>query len=120
MLNKSIQKEARVSEAVSTSMSAAILQSKMRYAKKATPEDHYHNKISQAILETSSETGNDEDEPIAAQSRGIEPTRKKKRTTQAHVSIEANKAHTKMCNKAMKMMDKIQSVSNEYNTSNTD
>ena len=92
ILNKSIQKEARVSEAVSTSMSAAILQSKMRYAKKATPEDRYHNKISQVNLETSSEPEKDEDEPIAAQTRGIEPTRKKKRTTQARASIEANKA----------------------------
>ena len=48
ILNNSIQKEARDREPESMSMSAGIIKSKMRYAKKAAPEDHRHDRISEA------------------------------------------------------------------------
>ena len=38
----------------------------------------------------------------------------------ARLSVEANKAHTKMCQKAMQMMDKIHSILKDYETSDTD
>ncbi len=119
ILNKSIQKEARDREPESTSMSAAIIKSKMRYAKKAAPEDRRRDRISEANFQTSSEDENDEAESIGTQTRAIEPTRKKKRT-RARSSVEANKAHTKMCRKAMQMMDKIHSILKDYETSDTD
>ena len=109
IVNKSIQKEARDRDPESTSMSAAIVNAKMRNAKKASPETRTRQKISEVNLETSSEDVNDEDDPVSSQTRATEPTRKKKRK-RASSSVEANRAHRKMCDKAMKMMDKIQSI----------
>ncbi len=65
ILNKSIQKEARDRELPeSTSMSAAIIKSKMRYGKKEAPEDRRRNRISEANFQTSSEDENDEAELV--------------------------------------------------------
>ena len=64
ILNKSIQKEARDREPESTSMSAAIIKSKMRYGKKEAPEDRRRDRISEANFQTSSEDENDEAESI--------------------------------------------------------
>ena len=119
IVNKSIQKEARDRDPESTSMSAAIINAKMRYAKKAFPETRTRQKISEVNLETSSEDVNDEDDPVSSQTRATEPTRKKKRK-RASSSVEPNRAHRKMCDKAMKMMDKIQSILKDYETSDTD
>ena len=119
IVNKSIQKEARDRDPESMSMSAAIINAKMRYAKKSFPETRTRQKISEVNLETSSEDVNDEDDPVSSQTRATEPTRKKKRK-RASSSVEPNRAHRKMCDKAMKMMDKIQSILKDYETSDTD
>ena len=89
IVNKSIQKEARDRDPESTSMSAAIINAKMRYAKKASPETRTRQKISEVNLKTSSEDVNDEDDPVSSQTSATEPTRKKKRK-RASSSVEAN------------------------------
>lgn len=100
-------------------MFTETLKHKMRYSKKTNSEERYRQKLNQANLEASSDAESDlGDGPVATQVRSVEPTRKKKkRNTGYRSTIEANKIHTKMRNRAMQIMDEIESVLEDTHTS---
>lgn len=114
----------------STTMASAIQNSKMRYAKKSTPEERAQRKFDFAanITDSSEEDNVVNDEQVVETSRGDDddcdedddakgskkPNKKKKRR-QNHAK-KASETHTKMCNKAMKMMDKISNMLEKFDS----
>lgn len=122
----------------SQSMTQMIAKSKMRYARKATPEERRLSKFAHAASVQSSDScgeeppvdpsGDVEDRPAAAEASGSDsPPRKapkkkgqKGKKRREKLAREANQAHAQMCNKAMRMMDKINSVLEKFDDTDSD
>ena len=122
----------------SQSMTQMIAKGKMRYARKATPEERRLTKFAHAANTQSSDSceeeppvdpsGDVEDRPAVAEASGGDSPRrrapkkqgKKGRKRREKFAKEANQAHTQMCNKAMRMMDKINSLLEKFDDTDSD
>jgi len=128
--------ENEASSSHSKTMASVIKNSKMRYAKKSTPEERRQSKFDLAANVESTSSEEDENPSIEradyAESELAGPSRydddaqtlkkqgsKRKKRGQKYAK-EANEAHTKMCNKAMGMMDKINRVLDKYDDTDSD
>lgn len=117
IVSQNLQKAKQLTATTSTSetaMSQTIVDNRMRYAKKCSPEERKSAKFSQAACldEDSSGTDADADLPGEANPTSPEPKqdkpKKKRSRKRQRKSEEAHKAHTEMCGKAVKMMSKIE------------
>ena len=98
-----------------------IKKSKMRYARKFTPEERRLSKFAQSSdscedkpsIERGDPSGGEEEKPAepakAPKKRGDKGKKRREKCGK-----EANQAHTQMCNKAMRMMDKINSLLDKF------
>ena len=127
IVSQNLRKAKQLSATTSTSetaMSQTIVDNRMRYAKKCSPEERKSAKFNQAACldEDSSETDACADLPEEANPPETTPdTPKKKRSTKRQrTSEKAHKAHTEMCGKAVKMMSKIERILNKFDSDNSD
>lgn len=129
IVSQNLQKAKQLTAMTSTSetaMSQTIVDNRMRYAKKCSPEERKSAKFSQAACldEDSSGTDADADLPGEANPTSPEPKqdkpKKKRSRKRQQKSEEAHKAHTEMCGKAVKMMSKIERILDKFDSDSSD
>ena len=129
IVSQNLQKAKQLTATTSTSetaMSQTIVDNRMRYAKKCSPEGRKSAKFSQAACldEDSSDKDTDADLPGEASPTPPEPKqdkpKKKRPRKRQRKSEEAHKAHTEMCGKAMKMMSKIERILDKFDSDSSD
>lgn len=127
IVSQNLQKAKQLTATTSTSetaMSQTIVDNRMRYAKKCSPEERKSAKFSQAACldEDSSETDADADLPEEANPSEAKPDKPKKKRTRKRqrTSEKAHKAHTEMCGKAVKMMSKIERMLDKFDSDSSD
>lgn len=105
----------------SDSMANSIKRAKVRYSQKATPEERKQQKLDLMSLEDScsSDDLNDKtmlpevNKDMAQESKPSGVSKKRKRN-RGKAAKESHEAHTKMCERAMGMMDKISKVLEKF------
>ena len=110
--------------AAPSSMATVIRQSKERYSKKSTPEERRARaKFSHAVHLDSSSSGSEAADMDEAKTETVktEPARgQKRRKHHDRGKRAATEAHKQMCTKAMKMMERIDTVLNKYESSESE
>ena len=109
-------------EAEKQDMATIIVNNKMRYAKKSSPEERKEAKLQQAAY-LDEESDNERNEVSASEEEKEEVKEKKpkkKTSKKRKVSHDAHKAHKEMCGKAMKMMSKIEKILDKFDSDSED
>ena len=110
-----------------SSMATVIKQSKERYSKKSTPEERRARaKFNHAVHLDSSSSGSEAADMTEAKTETVKTEaargqkRRKRHDRGKRAAKEAHKAHKEMCTKAMKMMERIDTVLNKYESSDSE
>ena len=129
IVSQNLQKAKQLTATTSTSetaMSQTIVDKRMRYTKKCSPEERKSAKFSHAacLEEESSDKDTDADLPGEASPTPPDPKqdkpKKKRPRKRQRKSEEAHKAHTEMCGKPMKMMNKIERILDKFDSDSSD
>ena len=128
-LQKAKQLPATTTSSSEAATSQTIVNNRMRYSKKCSPKQRKSAKFEQAAChdeDTEDSADTDTDLPEKAiptppePPKQDKPKKKKPSKKRQRAGEEANKAHTQMCGKAVKLMSKLERILNKFDSNSID